>query len=227
METRRHFIKGILGCLGFVGLLFSPFSSLVRSALAQAKKIILPKETKRESLVSKNPADLDTRNLEITPLQDFQTMGPTDHKVDLDAWRLEVKGHVKTPLDLTYKQITTLPSVERDVLLICPGVFANHGRWKGISVSELLKIVKAEEGVTHVTVRGPRGASEKVERFPVDDILSNKVFLAYQVNGQILPQKHGFPLRVVAEDHYGYEWVKYVDQITVEKIQESSKDKDS
>ncbi len=218
METRRHFIKEIIGCLGLAGFLFSPFSTLVRSALAQAKKIILPKETKRESLVTRNPADLDTRNLEITPLQDFQTMGPTDHKVDLDTWRLEVKGHVKTPLDLTYKQITSLPSVERDVLLICPGVFANHGRWKGISMGVLLKMVKAEEGVTHVTVRGPRGASEKVERFSIEEILSNKVFLSYQVNGKILPQKHGFPLRVVAEDHYGYEWVKYVDQIIVEKI---------
>ncbi|MGD8226520.1 MAG: molybdopterin-dependent oxidoreductase [Desulfobacteraceae bacterium] len=218
METRRHFIKGILSCLGFVGLLFSPFSALVGSALSQAKKIILPKETERESLVTKNPADLDTRNLEITPLQDFQTMGPTEHKVDLDTWRLEVKGHVKTPLDLPYKQITSLPSVERDVLLICPGVFANHGRWKGISMGALLKTVKTEEGVTHVTVRGPRGASEKVERFTIQEILSNKVFLAYQVNGQILPPRHGFPLRVVAEDHYGYEWVKYVDQITIEKI---------
>jgi DMSO/TMAO reductase YedYZ molybdopterin-dependent catalytic subunit len=226
METRRHFIKGILGCFGFVGLLFSPFSALVRSALAEAKKIILPKGTKRESLIGKNPSDLDTRNLELTPLQDFQTMGPTDHKVDLDVWRLEVKGRVKTPLDLTYKQITSLPSVERKVLLICPGVFANHGRWKGISMIALLKMVKAEEGVTHVTVRGPRGPSEKVERFPIQEILSNKVFLSYQVNGQVLPEKHGFPLRVVAEDHYGYEWVKYVDQITVEKIQEGSKDKE-
>jgi len=90
----------------------------------------------------------------------------------------------------------------------------------------LLKMVKAEEGVTHVTVRGPRGPSEKVERFPIQEILSNKVFLSYQVNGQVLPEKHGFPLRVVAEDHYGYEWVKYVDQITVEKIQEGSKDKE-
>ncbi len=218
METRRHFIKGIFGCLGLVGLFFSPFSALLRSALSQAKKIILPKETRRESLVSRNPAELDTRNLEITPLQDFQTMGPTEHKVDLDTWRLEVTGHIKTPLDLTYQQITSLPSVERDVLLICPGVFANHGRWKGISMGALLKMVKAEEGVTHVTVRGPRGASEKVERFSIEEILSHKVFLSYQVNGQILPQKHGFPLRVVAEDHYGYEWVKYVDQITIEKI---------
>ena len=220
METRRKFIKKLVGCFTFMGLLFNPFLVGIRSGMTKTKKIVLPKGTKRESLIGKNPSDLDARDLEITPLQDFETMGPTDHKVDSDTWRLEVKGHVRIPLELTYEQITSLPFVERDVLLICPGFFANHGRWKGIPMSELLKMVKAEEGVTHVTVGGPRGASEKVERFPIQDILSNKVFLAYQVNGQILPQKHGFPLRVVAEDHYGYEWVKYVDQITIEKIQE-------
>ncbi|MFH1083362.1 MAG: molybdopterin-dependent oxidoreductase [Pseudomonadota bacterium] len=47
--------------------------------------------------------------------------------------------------------------------------------------------------------------------------LADKIFLAYQVNGVPLPQKHGFPLRLVAEDHYGHEWVKYVHRITVEK----------
>lgn len=223
MKTRRSFIRGILGCLGFVGLLLSPFSVLIRSGLAAAKKIILPKETKRESLVSKNPADLDTRNLQITPLKDFDTMGLTDHQMDLNEWRLEVNGHVKTPLKLKYEEITALPPLERDILLICPGFFANHGRWKGISISELLKMVRAEKGVTHVTVRGPRGASEKVERFPIQDILSNKVFLAYGVNGQFLPQRHGFPIRIVAEGYYGDDWVKYVDVITVEKIQEPPK----
>jgi sulfoxide reductase catalytic subunit YedY len=33
------------------------------------------------------------------------------------------------------------------------------------------------------------------------------------VNGKILPKRHGFPLRLVAEDQYGYEWVKYVHRL--------------
>jgi DMSO/TMAO reductase YedYZ molybdopterin-dependent catalytic subunit len=43
------------------------------------------------------------------------------------------------------------------------------------------------------------------------------VFLAYSVNDRVLPQKHGFPLRVVAEDHYGGSWVKYVYKVTAIK----------
>ena len=60
--------------------------------------------------------------------------------------------------------------------------------------------------------------SEKVDRFPIEDVRSNKVFLTYQVNGKVLPQKHGFPLRVAAEDYYGSSWTKYVHTVEAEII---------
>ncbi|UCD81652.1 MAG: molybdopterin-dependent oxidoreductase, partial [Desulfobacterales bacterium] len=104
------------------------------------------------------------------------------------------------------------------VLLICPGFFTNHGRWRGISVKELLRQADADADTTHVSFRGPEGRYAKMEQFSIDEINSDKVFLAYQVNGQALPQKHGFPLRVVAEDHYGAEWVKFVHRIEVHKV---------
>ena len=31
------------------------------------------------------------------------------------------------------------------------------------------------------------------------------------------PEKHGFPLRVVAEGYYGDDWVKYVYKMTLEE----------
>ena len=144
-------------------------------------------------------------------------MGISDHKVNLDKWRLEVTGRVKRPFRLTYAEILGLPSIEKNVLLICPGFFANHGRWKGISMKALLEKAAVEKDATHVIFSGPKGPYEKVERFPIEDLLPNKVFLAYGVNGQALPKKHGFPLRVVARDYYGDEWVKYVYKMTLEK----------
>ncbi len=218
MEKRRQFLKLTLGFFSSIGFLFSPFFSGIRFVYAKTRKMILKKGTKRESLINKNPANLDTRNLEITPLDDFKTMGVTDHEVNLNTWRLEVAGHVKKPFKLKYSQILALPSIERDILLICPGVFVNHGRWKGILMKDLLKTAKMDKGVSHITFSGPEGRYEKIERYPLEDILSNKVFLAYEVNGKTLPVKHGFPLRVVAEDHYGFSWVKYVHKITVDKV---------
>lgn len=214
MEERRQFLKVVLGFVGGIGLVFTPLLSMIGSVYGQAKRIIVPKGTKRQSLINENPAHLDTRNLEITPLGDFGTMGLADYKANLQNWRLEVEGRVKKPLKLKYSELLSLPSIERTVLLICPGFFANNGRWKGMSVAELLKAAGVERGITQVTFAGPGGEYEKTEAYHLEDILSNKVFLAYEVNGKALPREHGFPLRVVAEDSYGSRWVKYVYKVT-------------
>ena len=216
MENRREFLKTAFGFLTGMGLLLTPFLSILRKVYAKAQKVILPKHTTRQSLVHMNPSTLDTRNLSITPLKDFSTMGISDFEVDLDDWRLEVTGHVNIPLALTYSQVSTLPSIERNVLLICPGFFVNHGRWKGISMGKLLETAKVKKGVTKVTFSGENGGYERVERFPIEDILSNRVFLAYGVNGETLPREHGFPLRVAAEGYYGDDWLKYVYKVTLE-----------
>ncbi len=219
MNPRRSFFNIIFRLTAGMLFFWNPVVSFIRQAYAQSKQIILPKGTQLTSLVDKNPADLDTRNLEVIPLKQFETMGLTDHKTDLDTWRLKVTGEVKKKWELTYNQILELPTIEKNVLLICPGFFTNHGRWKGISVTELFKLAEAESDITHVTFRGPPGRYEKTEQFPIAEVAANKIFLAYAVNGQVLPPRHGFPLRVVAEGHYGSEWVKYVHKIEAFKVE--------
>jgi DMSO/TMAO reductase YedYZ molybdopterin-dependent catalytic subunit len=214
--SKRRFLKISIKFTTGISLLVSPLFSWIRLVRAKVQKIILPKDFPRKDLVDKNPADLDTHELDITPLKDFGTMGITDQDTNLDVWCLKVEGLVERPFQLTYSQILTLPAIERNVLLICPGFFANHGRWKGISMTALLEKAKVKDGATLVTFRGPEGKYEKTERFYLKDALSDKVFLAYEVNGKPLPKKHGFPLRVVAEGHYGFNWVKYVHKITID-----------
>ncbi|MGD2185584.1 MAG: molybdopterin-dependent oxidoreductase [Desulfobacterales bacterium] len=214
MKKRRQFIKLILGFSAGLGVLFSPLAAGMRLAWAKAKKIILPKGTRMETLVGKHPANLDTRNLGLTPLEKFETMGLSDHQVDLNRWQLEVSGRVQRPVKLSYSQVTEIPSVKKEVLLICPGFFAYHARWEGVSVAKLLEMAQVSSEVTHVSFSGPKGSYEKTERFPMEDIRSDKIFLAYKVNNNVLPKKHGFPLRAVAEGYYGSNWVKYVYKVT-------------
>ena len=161
-------------------------------------------------LIKEDPAKLDTRNLEVIPLTEFETMGYTEHSVNVKQWRLNISGKVKKPLQLSYEHILDLPAIERKVLLICPGYFSNHGLWRGVSIMELLNMTEAQAGITHITLRGADTYIEKIDRFAIEKIRANKVFLAYQVNGKTLPKKHGFPLRAVAEDNYGSSWTKYV-----------------
>ncbi|MGQ9647197.1 MAG: molybdopterin-dependent oxidoreductase, partial [Thermodesulfobacteriota bacterium] len=92
------------------------------------------------------------------------------------------------------------------------GFFSNNGRWTGVSFKALLQEAQVRKEAKYVDVRG---AYDKTVRISLKDIDRKKIFLAYGVNGQTLPRKHGFPLRLVYEDAYGYDWVKYVDEVVV------------
>ena len=159
-----------------------------------------------------NPAEIDSRNLEIDPLDQFGTMGPTDVAVDLKTYRLKVKGKVGRPLSLSYDEILKYPSITEAVLLICPGFFSNNGRWKGVNLKTLIQEAQVKKEAQYIDINGVYG---KGVRIPLKALDQKRILLAYGVNGKPLPQKHGFPLRLVCEDAYGYDWVKYIDEIVV------------
>lgn len=182
---------------------------------AEGKRRILPAHLKATDLAQMNPTSIDNRNLAITPIEDFGTMGQTDLAVDPAGWRLIIDGAVEHPLSLSLAELKARPVVERTVLLICPGVFSFNARWTGLSLGALLRQAKPKDEANRVTIRSVGKQWPKVERFSLREVLSDEVFLAYQVNGRDLPRKHGFPLRVVAGEHYGDDWVKYVARITV------------
>jgi len=209
MWTRRSFLKKWLGISLSSSIL--SLGGIISTSWAKAKKL-LPKGLPKEQIIQMNPADIDSRNLEIDPLDQFGTMGPTDITIDPEIYRLKITGKVDKPLSLSLGQVQQLPSITEVVLLICPGVFVNNGRWTGVSLKTLLQEAKPQKGAEKIDIKG---ALEKVVTIPLKELPQKKILLAYRVNGATLPKKHGFPLRLVLEDHFGYEWIKYVDEIVV------------
>jgi DMSO/TMAO reductase YedYZ molybdopterin-dependent catalytic subunit len=214
MTTRRQTIKLVLSFLAGLSLFGAKIGTGLRTAYAAVKRTLLPRGASMSELKDKNPADLDTHLLETTPMDDFNVMGQTTYPVDIDKWRLELTGDVEQAKILTYGEILQLPTVERNVLLICPGFFAYNGLWKGVSSAGLLSKVVLKPDITHVEFSGPEGIGRKTQEYTIQEVMTGKVFLAYQVNGRPLPEKHGFPLRLVAEDYYGGQWVKYVNRVS-------------
>jgi len=199
-------------CVSFAGFFAS--SSLwnfVSNVWAKAKQI-LPKGFPKNQLLNMNPEEVDNRNLEIDPLKEFGTMGPTDIAIDPKTYRLKVTGKVEHPLSLSYDEILKYPSVTETVLLICPGFFSNNGRWTGVTLKSLIKEAQIKKEAQYIDIGGPHG---KNVRIPLKALDEKKIFLAYRVNDETLPQKHGFPLRLVYEDAYGSDWVKYVEEVVV------------
>jgi sulfoxide reductase catalytic subunit YedY len=212
MITRRRLLERCLSAVagGFVICSLSSWR-WVSKAWAVVKEI-LPKGFSKSKLKDMNPAHVDPRNLDLDPTDKFGTMGPTDIAVDLGTYRLKIGGEVNRPLSLTCEEILKLPSMTEDVLLVCPGFFANYGRWTGVHLNTLLQEAQPKRNALLADIKGGR---DKVVRIRLDSIERKKIFLAYRVNGESLPKKHGFPLRLVYEEVYGDEWVKYVDEIVV------------
>jgi DMSO/TMAO reductase YedYZ molybdopterin-dependent catalytic subunit len=211
MWTRRKFLRKFFWVPLASFIVTSSLWGFVSSTWAKAKQL-LPKGFSKSKLKDMNPAEIDSRNLEIDPLNQFGTMGPTDVAVDLKTYRLKVSGKVGRPLSLSYDQILKYPSLTETVLLICPGFFSNNGRWTGVSLKSLLQEAQIKKEAQYIDIVG---AHEKRVRILLKTLDQKKIFLAYRINGETLPQKHGFPLRLVYEDVYGDDWVKYIDEVVI------------
>jgi len=216
IRSRRDFFKILIGLSMKAASVAGLLAISVPSAAAFFKRQLLPVGTDPSRLYDEDPKYLDTRNLEITPMIKFDTMGDSQIEVDSDKWRLEVTGDVRKPLQLSYPELLKLPPIKRKVLLICAGLFSYHAEYTGVSLRNLLKMSTAAKEASRLTFYGrTEFIVDKKERFGISEITEDKLMLAYSVNGQPLPRQHGFPLRLVADDHCGNRWVKYVYKVKI------------
>ena len=163
-------------------------------------------------LKNEDPAKIDNSNLPITPVDRLSLTGRPPKNVDIGSFRLTVSGMVKNTLDLTYQELMALPSVTQVVLLICHGSHVDNARWTGVPLSVLLDKAVVAEGAHEATFI----ALDRYSRtFPLETLRREGVFVAYKVNGQEIPLKHGYPLKLVVKGEYGENWVKWLRQIEV------------
>lgn len=216
MANRRRIIQYGLTLAAATLSSFIMIKTGLRTVWAESKRRIIEKNTPLSKLMHANPAKIDTSRLETTPIEQFDVMGETDLEIRLENWHLLVDGDVINPSEFTYDDLLNRPILERNALLICPGFFAYNAFWRGFSVADMLREASLKKGATHVLFYGSKGFRKKKKRYTIDEVLADKIFAAYQVNGQDLPMRHGFPLRLVADDHRGGRWVKYLNRISVE-----------
>jgi DMSO/TMAO reductase YedYZ molybdopterin-dependent catalytic subunit len=198
--------------------------------------------TTRDMLVrSARPEDLEMPlsgfSDYITPVDHFfvRTHVYTP-RVTTSEWRLTVDGAVATPLTLTMDEVKRLPSVELVSVLECagngrgfyepsvPGLqWANgavgNGRWRGVRLVDVLKHAGVKASAQEVLFNGadvPLGTMPDFQRsIPLTKALDARTLLAYEMNGETLPVKHGFPMRVVAPGWAGDCWIKWLTSISV------------
>jgi len=163
-------------------------------------------------LKDKDPAEVDNSQLPITPVDRLSLTGRAPKSVDIDTFRLTISGLVENTLDLTYKEILAFPSTTQVVLLICHESHVDNARWTGVPVSALLDKAVILSSASEVTFI----ALDRYSRtLPLNVARRDGAFVAYQVNGETIPLKHGYPLRLVVRHMYGENWVKWLRHIEV------------
>jgi DMSO/TMAO reductase YedYZ molybdopterin-dependent catalytic subunit len=129
------------------------------------------------------------------------------------TYRLTVNGIVNQTLTYTYDDaINNFTSYQQVSPLLCVEGWSVTMLWQGIRLSDLLQKAGANPNASTLIFSAPDGYSTSL---PMDYVLQNNIILAYKVNNVTLPAAMGWPFMVIAQNQYGYKWIKWVDVVNV------------
>jgi DMSO/TMAO reductase YedYZ molybdopterin-dependent catalytic subunit len=153
----------------------------------------------------------------IRPEDEFYQVSKNlvDPDVARDSWRLDIVGQVENPRVYSFADIVAMPAVEQESTLLCISYGVGSGLcsnavWKGVPLPTLLLQAKPKPNVTTVLFRAADGY---YETFRFEKAMEPTTLVAYEMNGEPLPKRHGFPLRLIVPGLYGEKNPKWLTRI--------------
>ncbi len=228
---RRTFLQ-VTGVVAAAGVLGVGFATVIRRSGAAAidavrSALTLPKPT---DPAPELPAAIDPGvpglAPAVTPNADFYQIDTAlvAPSVETDGWTLTVDGRVTTPLTLSYADLLALPSIERYVALTCVsnevgGDLVGTAKWQGVRLADVLAKVGVNSDATALVGESVDGFTAGFPLSVLDD--GRDAMIAYAMNDEPLPVKHGFPARLVVPGLYGYvsatKWLSAIRLTTLEE----------
>lgn len=155
----------------------------------------------------------------ITPNDQFYcvTKNVVDPKVNPSLWRLEITGLVKNRQTYRLDRLKALPTVAQETTLMCisngldAGLMSN-ALWKGVPMGALLNAATPLPGAAKVRLHG---VDNYTDTFPLEKAMAPTTLVAFEMNGEPLPHRHGFPARVIVPGYFGEKHVKWITRIEV------------
>jgi len=235
---RRKVLKSGIALGGLAATAGMPFWS--KLALAQGEELVPFTDVPEDYAVApKAPGAIhfvDTRYIDsfYTSNDDFYVVQHYGQpEVDVDGYRLRLTGLIDNPLEFTLDELKSMEKVEIDAGFECGGNRQDfyHGlignaKWGGVRLRDLLeKAGVQDDGIEVVFYAADKGAENirntDVEQafarsMHIDDAMRAEVMLAWEMNGEPLPEYHGAPLRLIVPGWYGVANVKWLEHIHVQ-----------
>jgi DMSO/TMAO reductase YedYZ molybdopterin-dependent catalytic subunit len=133
-------------------------------------------------------------------------------EVDGDDFRLKVSGLVQNKSVWTLSHLYALPKAEQITRHICVEGWSAIGRWGGTPFSEFLKRVGADTSAKYV---GFKCADDYYESIDMPTALHPQTLLTFTYDGQRLPAKYGYPMKLRMPAKLGYKNPKHIMEIFV------------
>lgn len=130
--------------------------------------------------------------------------------IDRDSYRLEVGGLVERPRQYTYDEVLDHQSYSKVSQLMCVEGWSVDILWEGMLVRDLFNEAGVKPEANTVVLYAVDGYSTS---FPLSWFYDKDIIMAWKMNGITIPPERGFPFHLVAEDKWGYKWIKWITKI--------------
>jgi DMSO/TMAO reductase YedYZ molybdopterin-dependent catalytic subunit len=133
-------------------------------------------------------------------------------EVDKEDYALEVGGKVENTKTWTLEELYALPQETQITRHICVEGWSAIGKWTGTPLRDFLKRVGADTRSKYVWFRCAEGYSTSID---MATALHPQTQMTFQFDGQILPRKYGFPMKVRIPTKLGFKNPKHVMEMAV------------
>ncbi|WP_292319452.1 molybdopterin-dependent oxidoreductase [Caldisphaera sp.] len=134
-------------------------------------------------------------------------------KVELNKYRLSIKGDVVKEVELTYSQLEELSRDIGEKDFHCVTGWSVKGkRWKGINLLDLINLSGLKSESKWIIAISMSGYSSTI---PIEkDILEN-TYVVIEMDGNKLNPEAGFPARIYSPDLFGWKGSKWLSSLYI------------
>jgi DMSO/TMAO reductase YedYZ molybdopterin-dependent catalytic subunit len=131
--------------------------------------------------------------------------------INITDYRLTVTGLTNRTVVYTYDDVLAQHlHYSKVVTLHCVEGWDATILWEGVLVRDLIADAGVDPRANTVILTAHDGYTTS---FPLTYFTQRDILMAYRMNNITMPAERGYPFELVAEDKWGYKWIKWIEKI--------------